>query len=285
MEELKDILLSLQNILSFEIFELGGNKVSLMSLMSAMTILFLTYRGSKLIEKFVSKNIKNRFKDIDAGLATAIEKFTGYLVLTVGFVMVLDTLGIGLKSLAAVSAVFMVGIGFGLQNIAQNFISGLILLMERPVKEGDLIEVDGVEGRIIDIRARATVVQTRDDVAIIVPNSKLISDNVINDHHLGPNIRVRVGVGVAYGSDVELVKKVLTDVGKNHPYTLKGFEVQVLFKNFGDSSLDFELACWTSSQWEKEKMMSDLRYDIDKAFRKNSISIPFPQRDIHIQKA
>jgi small-conductance mechanosensitive channel len=282
MEEIKEILIMLKDVLGAELFQLGGNKISILSLTSAMVILFVSYRLSKVAENLVSKHLSKIATDLKPGLVTTIEKFSGYAVLVVGFIMVLDTLGISLSSLAALSAVFMVGIGFGLQNIAQNFISGLILLLERPVTEGDLIKVDGVEGRIIDIRARATVVQTRDDVAIIVPNSKLISDNVVNDHHLGPDIRMSVSIGVAYGSDVELVKKLLIEVGRAHSKILKNPSPDVLFVDFGESSLDFKLQCWTDKQWEKDKIQSDLRFAIDKAFRENNISIPFPQRDVHM---
>lgn len=284
MNEIKEFLLLVKSVLGTELFELGGNKISIFSLVSALIIIFFTYRFSKFTERFVSKNLKKKTSDLDQGLITAIEKFSGYAVLLVGALMMLDTLGISLSSLAAVSAVFMVGIGFGLQNIAQNFISGLILLLERPVTEGDLIRVDGVEGKIIDIRARATVVRTRDDVAIIVPNSKLISDNVVNDHHLGPNIRLRVTVGVAYGSDVDLVKELLLKVASDHARVLKSPETVVFFNNFGESSLDFELACWTKHQWEKDIIKSELRFAINKAFKDNNIVIPFPQRDVHIIK-
>lgn len=285
MEELKEFLLNLKRVVGAELFELGGNKISLLSVFSALFIIFLTYRLSKWIEKLVSKSLSRKRIDIDPGLKTTIEKFSGYAVLVVGFLVTLDTLGIGLQSLAALSAVFMVGIGFGLQNIAQNFISGLILLLERPVKEGDLIRVDGVEGRILDIRARATVVQTRDDVAIIVPNSKLISDNVVNDHHLGPNIRFRIKIGVAYGSDVNLVKECLLSIASDHQKILKTPPPAVLFSDFGDSSLDFQIACWTNDQWAKELIMSEMRFAIDKIFREKNITIPFPQRDVHIYKS
>jgi len=282
LDQLKEILVALKSVLGAELFELGGNKISLLSLLMALLILVICYRVSKLAEGFVGKQLRKLTTDLKPGLITTFEKFSGYAVLVIGFLMALDTLGISLSSLAAVSAVFMVGIGFGLQNIAQNFISGLILLLERPVTEGDLIRVDGVEGRVIDIRARATVVQTRDDVAIIVPNSKFISDNVVNDHHLGPKIRVGVNVGVAYGSDVERVKDLLIHAARNHQKILKYPEPDVLFENFGDSSLDFKLVCWTDKQWEKDKITSDLRFAIDKTFRENDITIPFPQRDVHL---
>lgn len=282
MEELKVLLVQVKNILGVELFELGGNKISILSLLSAFLIVFLSYRLAKIVERFVLKSLSAKAVDLDPGLKTTIVKFSGYAVIVIGFVVTLDTLGIGLKSLAAVSAVFMVGIGFGLQNIAQNFISGLILLLERPVKEGDLIKIDGIEGRIIDIRARATILQTRDDVALIVPNSKFISDNVVNDHHLGPKIRLRVSVGVAYGSDVELVKQTLIQVAKDHEKVLNHPSPVVFFTDFGSSSLDFILACWTNEQWQKDIICSDLRFAIDKEFRKSGVVIPFPQRDLHL---
>jgi small-conductance mechanosensitive channel len=177
----------------------------------------------------------------------------------------------------------MVGIGFGLQNITQNFISGIIILIERPIKVGDLIHVGNSSGRVIDIRVRSTIIQSADDVTIIVPNSKLLAEEVINDSFSGHRIRKHVSVGVAYGSDIEKVTALLCEAVAGHPKVLDDPPANALFTNFGDSSLDFDLRFWCSDLNEMDKTASDIRTKIERLFRENKIEIPFPQRDLNIR--
>lgn len=282
MDDFKAILINIKNVLGAELFQLGGNQISILSIIIAILIFVASQRLARFVEKLVGKSLRRTSKTLEPSLIKTFEKFSGYTVIVIGFLMTLDTLGISLKSLAAISAVFMVGIGFGLQNIAQNFISGIIMLLERPVAEGDLVTVDGIEGRIMKIKGRATIVQTRDDVAIIVPNSKFISDNVVNDNHLGPNIRIKIDIGVAYGTDMEEARKLLVSVAEMHKDILSTPKPNALFTDFGDSSLDLRLLCWTDKQWIKDRIASDLRFDINRVFKENNISIPFPQREVRI---
>jgi small-conductance mechanosensitive channel len=205
------------------------------------------------------------------------------LTVILGVFIALDTIGISLASIAALGAVLMVGIGFGLQNVAQNFVSGIIILLERPIKQGDIVVVGGVSGKVRDIRVRSTVIETRDDVAIIVPNSQFIADQVINDSFSGHNIRRILKVGVAYGSDVEKVTELLMGIANAHEQILNTPGAKVLFMDFGSSSLDFELRFWVKELWTTDTILSDLRYDIDRKFRQENIEIPFPQRDLHIR--
>lgn len=282
MEDFKAILINIKNVLGAELFQLGGNQISILSIIIAILIFVASQRLARFVEKLVGKSLRRTSKSLEPSLIKTFEKFSGYTVIVIGFLMTFDTLGISLKSLAAISAVFMVGIGFGLQNIAQNFISGIIMLLERPVAEGDLVSVDGIEGRIMKIKGRATIVQTRDDVAIIVPNSKFISDNVVNDNHLGPNIRIKIDVGVAYGTNMDIARKMLVSVAEAHKDILSTPKPNALFTDFGDSSLDLRLLCWTDKQWIKDRIASDLRFDINRVFKENDISIPFPQREVRI---
>ena len=179
----------------------------------------------------------------------------------------------------------MVGIGFGLQNIAQNFISGLIILIERPIKVGDVVQVGGVSGRVIDIQARSTLIQTRDDVSILVPNSQFISEQVVNESFRGDIIRYTIKVGVAYGTDTKLVQETLLQVAKEHSLVLKDPAPTVLFEDFGDSSLNFELLVWLEDLWTYRRTLSELRFEIDQKFRERNIEIPFPHRDLHIKSS
>lgn len=280
MEPIGETLGFIWGILSTPIFELGGNSISIFSMVLACGLLWSSFVLGKAGERLVHKALLEQ--DIDPGIKSSLERFSRYLIIVIGIWIALDSVGINLNSLAAFGAVLGVGIGFGLQNITQNFISGLIILIERPIKKGDMVEVKGVKGKVLDIQARSTLVLTRDDVVIIVPNSQFISEQVVNDSFSGEKIRLSVEIGVAYGSNVELVQQTLTDVAYRNPKVIKKPHPKVLFTEFGDSSLNFELRIWVEDLWDRELVLSDLRFEIDKAFRENDIVIPFPQRDLHI---
>lgn len=268
------------SLLTKPLFELGGNHISLFSLILAVAIMVASSWAAKLAEQLTRRTLKETH--LDEGLKGSLEQFSRYTVLIIGFLITLDTLGVSLSSLAAIGTVLMVGVGFGLQNIAQNFISGLIILLERPIKNGDVVIVDDVAGRVTKIGARSTMIQTRDDVAIIVPNSKFISEKVINESFSGTKIRLSITVGVAYGSDTALVQETLLSIAQNHPGVITHPKPYVFFEDFGDSSLNFKLCAWVSDLWAKEITASEIRYKIDQAFREKNITIPFPQRDVHL---
>jgi len=282
-ENFIEVVLIIWRFCSKTLFELQGTKISLISIILGILIFMMARSLSKLSERLVFKVIEDR--GLEVGVSTSIAKITRYAVLTIGIIITLDTLGINMKSLAALGAVLGVGIGFGLQNITQNFISGIIILFERPVKIGDLVSVDGITGRVVDIGSRSTRIITRDDTTIIVPNSKFISDNVVNQSFTGEIIRYNVNVGVAYGSDTDQVREIILDVAKETKGVLSDPPPQVFFEDFGDSSLDFSLAVWASDLWHSRKILSDIRFGIEKEFRNNGIDIPFPQRDIHIKSS
>ncbi len=265
--------------LSKPLFEVGGNKFSLISILIAVLIFCLAIYLSKIVEKLVGRSLKD--SHLDSGIQGSISKFSRYLILLIGIVIMMDIIGIGLSSLAAVGAIIGVGLGFGLQNITQNFISGLIILLERPIKVGDLVHVKGVTGRVEVIGSRSTTIITRDDLAIIVPNSQFISEQVINESHSGMKMRLHVNIGVGYGSDTSLVKETLLEIAANHQKILSYPEPKVQFRDFGDSSLDFVLLIWVNDNWSGDFITSDLRFAIDNAFRERKIKIPFPQREVY----
>ncbi|MGC8773980.1 MAG: mechanosensitive ion channel family protein [Chlorobaculum sp.] len=222
----------------------------------------------------------------DTGTRSALATILQYLIVFFGILIVLQSAGIDLSTLTVLSGTIGLGIGFGLQNIADNFFSGLIILLERPVKVGDRIQVGEINGDVVRIAIRSTTLLTNDNINIIIPNSEFVSKQVINWSHNDRSLRVSVPVGVAYGSDPELVKRVLLGVAENHSDILTQPAPAVLFSDFGNSSLDFELLVWTETRIQTPRFLrSELNYRIFDAFRKNGIEIPFPQTDLHIRSS
>ena len=222
---------------------------------------------------------------MDRGTREAMITMTGYVGVLLAVVISLSMAGINFANLALIAGALSVGIGFGLQNIVNNFISGLILLFERPIKTGDWIVVGNTEGYVKRIRIRSTQLQTFDRADVIVPNSELISGQVTNWMLSDSTGRARIPIGVAYGSDVQKVKAILLRIADEHPDVLCDNSVPkpfVLFREFADSSLNFELRCHVRNIDNRLRVISDINFAIDKAFREEGISIPFPQRDVHI---
>jgi small-conductance mechanosensitive channel len=197
--------------------------------------------------------------------------------------VVLQSAGINLSTLSIMAGALGVGIGFGLQNITNNFVSGLVILFERPIKVGDRIEVGDITGDVIKISMRSTTIITNDNITVIIPNSDFITSTVINWSHNDRNVRFNVPVGVSYGSDPEKVKALLLKVADEEDAVLKKPAPDVIFTEFADSSLNFHLRVWTTSHTTRPKVLtSQLYFNIFKIFKENGIEIPFPQRDLHI---
>ena len=227
-----------------------------------------------------------RYARLDHGAREAVVTVSGYVMLTVAALIALGIMGFNFGSIALIAGALSVGIGFGLQNIVSNFVSGLILLLERPVKTGDWIVVGNTEGYVKRISIRSTQIQTFDRADVIVPNSELISQQVTNWMLHDTQGRARVPVGVAYGSDTQKVKQVLERIAGEHPSVITDGsypEPKVLFLGFGDSSLNFELRCFVRNIDSRLQVISDINFAIDAAFRAEGIEIPFPQRDLHLR--
>jgi small-conductance mechanosensitive channel len=263
-----------------ELFKLSNTPVSLLSILIFLFGLVVTVTVGRFAHKAVTRTLEKRHGA--PGVTYAAGRIVQYVLVVTGTLVCLDTLGIDLGTLAALGAMLSVGIGFGLQNITQNFISGIILLVERPIQKGDFVVVGDIVGTVIEIEMRATKVVSRDGVAMIVPNSEFISGRVFNQSHPTTRKRVRIGVGAAYGSDTGLVKETLIAVAQSHALVLKDPVPIVMFKNFGESSLEFELAVWLDSPEQEPVIMSDLRFAIDRAFREKRIEIPLPQREVRV---
>lgn len=225
-----------------------------------------------------------RTNKINLGSQYAINQLLKYIIYIVAVVMALDSLGIKMTVIWGGAAALLVGVGLGLQQTFNDLISGVILLSERTVEVGNVVEVNGLVGTVRKIGLRTSVVESRDNISVIVPNSKLTIDNVVNWSHEEDKARFKIAVGVAYGSDTELVKKLLLKVARENAYVIDFPSPLVRMVNFGESSLDFELLFWSRNFIVIEDIKSDLRLDIDKAFRENDIIIPFPQRDVWMKK-
>ncbi len=221
-------------------------------------------------------------KNIAVGSRYAINQLVKYVVYVFAIVSALGVFGINMSILLGGAAALLVGIGLGLQQTFNDFISGIVLLFERSVSVGDVLEVDGDIGRVKEIGLRSSTLQTRDNIRLVVPNHKLVNDRVINWNHNSETVRFNVPIGVAYGSDTTAVKKCLLSAVRDNPYVLDYPAPFVRFVNFGDSSLDFELYFFSQNLMVIEDIKSDIRFEIDKLFRESDISIPFPQRVIRI---
>jgi len=221
---------------------------------------------------------------LDLGAREAIGSLFRYFVLFLGSIIIIQSAGIDLTALSVLAGAIGVGIGFGLQNIANNFISGVIILLERPIKVGDRVEVGDIDGRVVAIGARATTVITNDNIAVIVPNSRFISEPVVNWTQNDPRVRFKIPVGVAYGSDLRLVERLLLQVARENPDVLDDPAPVVRLMAFGDSAVEFELRVWSTTLVHKRgKLISDLNFAIYDTFQQHGIEMPFPQRDVHIR--
>jgi len=245
-------------------------------------VLYVSVITSWVIRSVLEAEVFPR-RRFDRGVRDSIKKLLHYSLVFLGFLFAMSLAGVELKNFAVLAGAFGIGIGFGLQNIVNNFVSGLILLFERPVKVGDMVVIDDVWGTVGKIGLRSTVVTTLDESEIIVPNSQLVAEKVTNWSLSSPLCRVSLPVGVAYGSDVPLVLRILVETGESHPSVLKDPPPSPLFQGFGESSLDFELRVWISDVRDRLRVRSDLCQEIDRRFRDAGVEIPFPQRDLHLR--
>jgi len=264
---------------------IGHAEISIVKIVTIIVSVALIVSAAKFLKRMLVGRLLTSSVH-DQGTRSALGTILQYLIVFFGILVVLQSAGIDLSTLTVLSGTIGLGIGFGLQNIADNFFSGLIILLERPVKVGDRIQVGDINGDVVRIAIRSTTVLTNDNINIIIPNSEFVSKQVINWSHNDRNLRVSVPVGVSYGSDLEKVKRVLLSVADNHPDILSKPAPMVLFSGFGNSSLDFELLVWTQTRIQTPRILrSELNFRIFAAFRKNGIEIPFPQTDLHIRSS
>jgi small-conductance mechanosensitive channel len=271
------------NLFSKSLFTIGNTNFSLNVILTIVVTLILLFYLSSKIEKLIIRLLSAKSSE-NIGTSKAIGTISRYVIIVVGVLIIFQSMGINMSTLNVLFGALGVGIGFGLQNVANNFISGLIILFERPIKVGDRIEVGEVNGDVIDISARATTINTNDNIAIIIPNSEFTSSKVINWSHSDRNVRFKIPVGVSYNEDPEVVRKILVEVAQNHPGVLKNPGPGVIFDEYGDSSLNFFLFVWTTNYINRPRILkSELYFEIFKQFKEHGIEIPFPQRDLHFK--
>ena len=267
-------------IFNLQVVQVGGSAITLQHMLLFAIALFITRYLAYSARRLLGDHVLIK---IDPAPRFVIIRIVQYAVWVVGIFVALEFLGIDLTALTVVAGALGVGIGFGLQSVVANFVSGLVLLLEQPIRINDRVTVENVEGNVADIHFRSTTIVTNDNISIIVPNSQFINQTVINWSHGDPTIRIHVPVGVAYGSDVELVTQTLYQVAADDEGVLQQPAPEVRFTKFGDSSLNFELLVWSDNPPRHLQLKSRLNYAIDAAFRRNDIEIPFPQRDLHVK--
>lgn len=270
--------------LYYPLINIEGISISLASFTKLIVVIVLALIISKLLLILLEKKIFPLYK-FDIGVRDAISRSVHYFVLIIGFLYGLQIIGVGTSTLSFLAAFIGIGLGFGAQNIISNFISGLIIIFERPIKKGDYVVIGGIQGRIEEIRVRSTTMITKDNICLIVPNSEFVSNQVVNWSHNDPLVRIKTTVGVSYNSDVHKVKAVLLQVAKECPDVLKHPAPAVQFSAFGDNALEFNLFCWINNPMEVGPITSNLNFLIFDRFKENNIEIAYPQRDLHIRTA
>lgn len=268
----------MRKLLNYKLIEIGDDTIYLVSLLKLVAFILVVSIVLILIKKTI-----NRSKTIDIAKKFSIYSLLRYFILVIASIISLQIIGFDLTVLLAGSAALLVGIGLGLQGIFSDFVSGIIVLIESTVKVNDVIEINGVVSSVQEINLRTTTVLTRDDKYIILPNSDLTKNQIINWTHGNVSSRFEVFVGVDYSSDVNEVMKILSAVVLTQDGVQKEPKPFVRFIRFGDSSLDFAVFFWSEDVFRVQKIQSDLRVKIFNTFKENNISIPFPQRVVHIK--
>lgn len=272
---------TIEKILEFKLLEIDKYSISVYNLILVVIIFFaikgITYSIDSLIQKRLAKK-----GVVDEGRGSSISQILKYVVYVMGFFIIVRSLGINIDLILGVFAALGLGIGFALQDVFKDLISGIIILFEGNVTVGDVLEVDGLIGSVEEIKLRTSLIKSRDGIYMVIPNNRIVNEKVVNWSADNKITRFNVVVGVAYGSDVHLVKELLLKSADQHVKVSKTPQPVVFFNDFGDSALTFELHFWVMDTWIIESIKSDIRFEIDKAFREHNISIPFPQRDVHL---
>jgi potassium-dependent mechanosensitive channel len=270
------------NVFDYQLFHIGNTPVTAASLIVTAAILGASYLLGRLLRGLIANRLLRR-THLSTGIRYALGRFTGYIVFFLGAVVALQTLGVNATTLAAFGAALGVGIGFGLQDLVKNFVAGLVILIERPFQVGDRIELDKNAAEVTEIRARATVLRTNDDVHLIVPNSKLTSETVVNRSYKSQLYRCRVPVGVSTGSNPHVVESALLEAAAACEAVLTNPKPDVRFRAFGESALEFQLLCWTDKMLHRPgKLISDLNFAIHAALERHGVELPSPQTDVKL---
>ena len=272
---------AVKNILDLQLFKSGTTVFTLWTILYLLIFLFLLFYLSGKLKKWLVEKLLTKMA---LGARQALASIIRYAVIVIGVLIILQTAGINLTTFQVLAGAVGFGVGFGLQNIVSNFVSGLIILFERPIQIGDRIEVGNVEGDVVAINARSTTVVTNDNIAIIIPNTKFITQNVVNWSLTGKDVRFRIPVSIAYGSDLQKVVGLLEEIARGNPDVLDGPAPSVRLLQFGDNGLNLELRVWsTTLTHRRATLISTLNFAIHEKFREHGIEIPYPQREIRFR--
>lgn len=278
---IESILGMIHKILNMRLFTITQTDITLSVLIVFFVLFFAVLIFSRFIARRAVQKILSR-AHIDEGLQYTFQRITEYTLILIGAIIVFQFIGINLSGLAVIFGLLSVGIGFGLQNITSNFISGLILLLERPIKIGDRVRVGGIEGDVLEINIRSTTVRSLDNISIIVPNSEFIISQVINLSHGDLKLRMDIDVGVSYDSDLDSVLHSLREVAQENPEILKDPQPLVHLTEFADSAWNMKLRVWIDNPKRHQIVRSDINCAIVRKFREQGIVIAYPQRDLHV---
>ena len=282
-QELKNIFYNIREYLNVPIITISKTEITIWTILYFIFLTFILFYITGKLRKWIVYNLLAKSK-IDLGVRVAVGTIFRYVVLTIGLIIVLQTVGIDLSTVTILAGALGIGIGFGLQNITNNLVSGIIILFERPIKVGDRVEIGNVSGDVIKISMRSTTIVTNDNISIIVPNSEFISSRVINWSHIDRNVRLNFPVGVSYRENPESIKKVLLEVAAENEGILKEPKPDVLFSDFGESYIEFNLRVWTREYINRPGVLkSQLYYAIFRKFKEHNVEIPYPHRDILIR--
>ena len=273
--------MSLKKILNQELLSIGDFELEVSNIIIIVAIIVAARLLLTVSKKLIDKQLVKKRK-VDPGRSAAFYQVMRYIIFIVSIVLLLESMGVSVTILMAGSAALLVGLGFGIQQIFNDLVSGIILLFEGTVSVGDVVEVESLVGKVLAIRLRTSIIESREKNNVIVPNSKLVSDNVINWSYNREASNFKIEIGVAYGSDLDKVKSLLETAVSSHPDVLKDPFPIVRFMNFGESSLDFDILFYTNNMMQIDFIKSDIRFAINRTFREHNISIPFPQRDVHV---
>ncbi len=277
-----ELLEKIRTILDFPVFTLGKSPVTVMSMLILVLSTFFIIVLTKIAQRWVVHKLMSK-SSIELGVRDAVASLVRYIILTLGFIVIFQSAGLDLSAFSILFGALGVGIGFGLQSLTNNLVSGLVILVERPIKLGDRVEVGTVKGDVTNISMRATTIRTNSNISVIVPNTEFVTSTVINWSHDDRNVRVLIPVGVSYREDPSRIRDILLDIAKQETGILAKPEPAVLFDSYGDSALNFNLSVWTQQYTSTPALLrSRLYYAIFDRFRTEGVEIPFPQRDIHI---
>ena len=274
-----------RHALLYQFFKVGSLAITPVFVFKFVLFLVILFSISHLVQKLLLTRLLKHLHIADSA-KFALGRFATYLLVLGGLFVGLQSLGVNLSSLVVFGGAVGVGVGLGLQNVVSNFVAGLILLIEQPIRLGDRVEIDSTLGDVVKIAARSTWIKTNDNVVKIVPNNEFINNAVTNWTANDPNVRIHVPVGVGYASNPEQVRTLLLGAADAHPDVLKEPKPLVLFTDYGDNSINFELLVWTATRTHVPALLkSDLLFALFKVFGEHGIELPFPQRDLHLRSS